>query len=126
MKALIDSKTCTKCDRVLPLSEYRERSSNKGLFQSWCKVCSKKENTLRQRARLRARKEEAVEKFGNKCSDCNKSYHQSIYEFHHIDPSTKILDPSKALNRGNWDELDKCVMLCANCHRLRHWIEESE
>lgn len=77
----------------------------------------------KQREKKRQRKCEAIEYLGGKCADCGNIYHQAVYEFHHTDPSTKGRDPSKLLQLS-WErikaELDKCVLLCANCHRMRH------
>lgn len=63
-----------------------------------------------------------VESFGNKCQLCGKEYPQSVFEFHHLNPAEK----SFALGCGSTtrakaayaDEAKKCVMLCANCHRM--------
>lgn len=77
----------------------------------------------KQREDKRKRKEQAIQYLGNKCSRCNNQYHPAVYEFHHLDPETKDRDPSKMLQL-KWSrvvaELDKCVLLCANCHRLTH------
>jgi hypothetical protein len=75
------------------------------------------------RERHRSTKRKAIEYKGNQCADCKGTYHPSVYDFHHLDPTLKDFKPSDSLTR-KWDkvkaELDKCVMLCANCHRLRH------
>lgn len=76
-----------------------------------------------QREAKRSRKLEAIVYLGGKCSSCGGVFHPAVYEFHHLDPSTKERDPSKLLNRSRevlYKELDKCVLLCANCHRLEH------
>ncbi len=73
----------------------------------------------------RKRKILAVEYMGGKCKHCGLSLetHPEIYDFHHIDPSTKLKKPSELLG-GKWSklisELDKCIMLCSNCHRIVH------
>jgi predicted HNH restriction endonuclease len=76
-----------------------------------------------QRRAKRDRKLKAIEYLGGVCSDCNQQFHPAVYEFHHIDPATKDRDPSKMLSLS-WErlanELDKCKLLCANCHRLEH------
>lgn len=74
-------------------------------------------------------KARAVEYLGGRCSDCGLwDEDVAIYDFHHIDPSTKRIGISYALCTRKWediqDELDKCVLLCANCHRKRHSTEE--
>ena len=79
--------------------------------------------------RIRARKQQAVEYMGGKCSDCHTVYPAAVYDFHHLNPAEKDMDPQKAL-RATWDkarvELDKCVLLCANCHRIRHFVSEED
>lgn len=80
----------------------------------------------KQREDKRLRKLKAVEYLGGRCNRCGKDWHPAIFEFHHRDPSTKEKDPSKLLH-SSWDkvvaELDKCDLLCANCHRLTHHEE---
>lgn len=72
----------------------------------------------------RIKKLKAIEYLGGKCKDCNGVFHQSVYDFHHLNPKEK--DSILAhLFWKSWDkiliELNKCILLCANCHRLRHW-----
>ena len=78
----------------------------------------------KQREDKRLRKLKAVEYMGGKCNLCGNDYHPSVFEFHHLDPEIKDRDPSKMLQLS-WDrlqaELDKCVLLCANCHRFTHY-----
>lgn len=77
-----------------------------------------------QKRRWLKRKIDAIDYMGGKCADCGGTFHYSQYEFHHLDPSTKEYNWSKMRLRtlsSMRAELDKCVMLCANCHRFRHW-----
>lgn len=77
----------------------------------------------KQREDKRQRKIKAIEYLGGVCNNCGLSWHPAVFEFHHKDPETKDRDPSKMLQLS-WArvvaELDKCVLLCANCHRLEH------
>lgn len=77
----------------------------------------------KQKIVKRERKLKAIEYLGGCCQHCNQSFHPFIYEFHHTDPLTKDRDPSKMMSL-KWDklqaELDKCELLCANCHRFVH------
>ena len=83
-----------------------------------------KESRNKQRTeKRRNNKRKAVEHMGSKCHDCGQSFPDCCYDFHHLDP-TEINDvPSKILF-CSWkrieEELAKCVMLCSNCHRIRH------
>ena len=82
--------------------------------------------TKRNIASTRKRKENkqrAVDYLGGKCLDCGQKYSLAVYDFHHLDPTQKDIQVSWLMN-WNWGvqqkELDKCVLLCSNCHRLRH------
>lgn len=70
----------------------------------------------------RDRKREVVALFGNKCKRCGAENLPIVtYTFHHINPKEKEFEISKIL-LWRWDklkkELAKCVMLCANCHKV--------
>lgn len=69
-------------------------------------------------------KEEAVKYMGGKCLDCGGIFPSCVYDFHHLDTTTKEHNPSAVVKKGlehAKKELDKCVLLCANCHRIRHF-----
>lgn len=61
------------------------------------------------------------------CSKCGEN-HPSCMEFHHLDPAEKDLHVSHGALHG-WGierikrEIEKCVVLCSNCHRKLHWEE---
>lgn len=78
--------------------------------------------------RQRRRKREAIVYKGGACVDCGGVFHQAAFDFHHVDPSTKLYNVATRLGRGASielckEELDKCVLLCSNCHRVRHYNE---
>ena len=59
------------------------------------------------------------------CKLCGYNKCEKALEFHHLDPSTKLINIAKlGMTRHNsqfvLDELRKCVVLCANCHREFH------
>ncbi len=57
------------------------------------------------------------------CADCGVQYPPYVMDFDHTDPSTKINDVSFFASNGQEqlliEELDKCEVVCANCHRER-------
>ena len=56
------------------------------------------------------------------CMDCGNKYPYFVMDFDHRDPSLKKFNISQSLNRSNKDvfeEIAKCDVVCANCHRLR-------
>lgn len=72
------------------------------------------------RARL---KERATYVLGDKCQLCGYNKCIQALEFHHVNPEEKELDFGINANRS-WaatrEEIKKCVLLCANCHREVH------
>lgn len=84
---------------------------------------NKKELYLRKISRRRKLKEEAVKMLGGKCSKCG--YKRSLYalDFHH-DRGNKEGNASLFLKNESRQkllkEVNKCVLLCANCHREVH------
>ena len=70
------------------------------------------------RRKLKAR---AIEYKGGKCSLCGYNRCNAALEFHHLDPKQKGFGLSRSGITRSWDsirhELDKCVLICANCHR---------
>jgi 5-methylcytosine-specific restriction endonuclease McrA len=74
--------------------------------------------------RRRVTKLKAVEYKGGKCQECG--YHKCVdaLEFHHTTPGEKDFSISDTGATRSWDkiklELNKCVLLCSNCHRETH------
>lgn len=62
---------------------------------------------------------------GGKCQCCGYDKCVQALEFHHIDPTQKDFGLGAKGYTRSWDknkeELDKCVMVCANCHREIHY-----
>lgn len=64
-------------------------------------------------------------KTGKPCADCGNTYDPICMDFHHKDPKLKK-DEVRMLLRDGYSmavvqaEIDKCVLICSNCHRLRH------
>lgn len=58
----------------------------------------------------------------NPCVECGES-DPVVLDFDHIDPSTKLMKISDSIWGRNWDkilkEIEKCQVLCANCHRRK-------
>jgi hypothetical protein len=66
----------------------------------------------------------ALDYLGGKCSLCNYNRCEAALDFHHIDEKTKNFGLSQSGLTRSWErtkeELNKCVLLCANCHREIH------
>ena len=95
-----------------------------------CESCGKKKNdgkslcgycqVKKYRHNL---KRKCIEYKGSQCEKCGYDKHPAAMHFHHIDPSQKDFSISNAKNQS-WNkiklELDKCELLCANCHAIEH------
>ena len=70
-------------------------------------------------------KQRAIALFGGRCCVCNYDRCSAALEFHHLDPTQKDFSIAQAYaNPKKWEtiveELSKCVLVCANCHREIH------
>ena len=129
----MDTKTCTKCRRTLPI-EYFHRQGSKRKAQ--CKDClsiyykkiyERPERQKQIRAAVRKRELELREFIkelkAQPCTDCGNSYPYYVMDFDHS-VGEKTMVVSLMAHRG-WskerilEEVDKCELVCANCHRER-------
>ena len=75
----------------------------------------------------------ALDYLGKVCSECGED-HPAALQFHHIDPATKKFGVStktlSSVKKFPWEkvteELDKCVILCGNCHAKHHTAWDNE
>ena len=74
--------------------------------------------------RRRKLREKAINYKGGHCQVCGYSNCLEALEFHHLHSDGKDFGISDKGYTGSWqkiaEELDKCVLLCANCHREVH------
>ena len=58
-----------------------------------------------------------------KCTNCGFD-NPAALDFHHEDPSDKKDSVWRLVNNGRftaaYEEMKKCIVLCANCHRVHH------
>lgn len=83
----------------------------------------------KQNARSRAMKAKINEmlrqhKVAAGCADCGYRAHHAALEFHHVGDDKEInLSFAKSVAQAE-REMEKCEVLCSNCHRIRHWSED--
>lgn len=88
-----------------------------GKMKSMCKKCHVKDIGRRM---IEAR-EKAIDYKGGKCEHCGYDKYRGALEFHHTDPNQKDPQGLRKMNLEKlFKEVDKCVLLCANCHREEH------
>jgi len=69
------------------------------------------------------------QKVGRACARCGIT-DPCVLDFHYIDPMTKAIQlgrasETKVSKQRILDEIAKCEVLCANCHRILHWEERN-
>jgi hypothetical protein len=73
---------------------------------------------------LESRRLKAVNILGGKCSKCNYSKNIDALHFHHLDTTLKKFNLDINSFSKKWsiiiNEVNKCVLLCANCHAEEH------
>ena len=81
----------------------------------------------RQKRREINRKYIAKIRDESRCERCQED-HPACLDFHHV--SNKSLKINRAIQDFTLEklkeEIDKCVILCANCHRKHHFEEENQ
>jgi 5-methylcytosine-specific restriction endonuclease McrA len=118
---------CKHCGVELTADNTYKRSGRKADFPvgyyRYCKSCYGKQ----RHRRIKQNRTNIIEKKGGKCCRCGYNKCEAALELHHLDPSIKdhkttrhlrhITDPIRLQA-----ELDKCILLCANCHREAHSV----
>ena len=115
-----DENICVCCGEVKLKTEFYTNES--GSCRGYCKRCSCKYH----QDRVRKVKIKMVLYKGGSCERCGlrlENSHYSVFDFHHVDPLTK--DPKfSGIKFQKWEkiknEIDKCKLLCSNCHRITH------
>lgn len=118
---------CSNCKTKKPFDDFWKN-------QVWCKACSKDrrrqyylDNKAVEDARNKnARKELllwAQELKRGECVDCGNIYHPVAMDWEHPQ-NNKLANVSDLVRKGYskqriLDEIEKCQLVCANCHRVR-------
>ena len=130
-------KKCSSCKDDKHLSEFHVNPTKKDNLSTMCKKCSSEyskqyyiKNRQKYYAHNKSRADRNVEfvqrvKRNSKCSKCDES-RWYVLDFHHLrDKKYNIADASTSGYSINTikDEIRKCIVLCANCHRELHYLE---
>jgi hypothetical protein len=131
-----ESRKCGRCGQVKPLEEFAWRRIKRGQRDNMCAPCRSaygREHYLanrqkyidaearRKRARAETRTRYLIKYFsGHPCADCGET-DPLVLEFDHL--RDKRFEVTNQFASRNWqeilDEIAKCEVVCANCHRRR-------
>ena len=127
---MVDSRDCLKCGKSKKLIDFELRG---GYRRHQCKSCRNEQSKSnykknrgtyeRRTVRRRAEARELVTRLKSEpCADCGNEFHYSQMDFDHRDQASKRL-PISRMNLMGIDsilkEVEKCDLVCANCHRDR-------
>lgn len=139
----MNTKVCTDCKLELSLDQFSKNRQKKDVLNYRCKTCQKtyfkqhyqnnKQYYIDKAAEQNQKFLEVIEqtkqdRLKNGCSICGL-YHPAILDFHHLDPNNKDFTIAKSRTKSKEKflrELDKCIVLCSNCHRILHWRERNQ
>ena len=130
-------KTCIKCgeEKEEELFSWASKKDKRRVRQ--CKSCiakltashfqRHKKEYSESLKRTRQRALEALREYKEKhpCKDCGNFFPYFIKDFDHVDRTQKVDNVSNFIRNGSgqgmWEEVAKCELVCANCHRTRTW-----
>lgn len=130
-------KFCPVCSQTKSVSDFNRNKSKKDGLQTRCRDCQKRQNNDgyrnnpsrrdsikadRDRAKLVNREYIKDVKSKHGCYFCDESEPVAL-DFHHKDPSEKDMNISVMVGypiRKLKAEIEKCAVVCANCHRKLH------
>lgn len=100
-----------------------------GRYGTTCAECFRKASKKRgKQTRAERRKFTQGIKLKRGCAICGYNENAVALTFHHTDPTTKKFNVSRASESGSMEkvlaEIEKCVVLCANCHLVLHHKEK--
>jgi hypothetical protein len=131
-------KCCGKCKQIKPLTEFSKSKAKFDGHNCWCKSCMRtytrrhyKENRATYIRKNKDHRKVAQQRLweikkSSKCCLCGEN-HPAVLDFHHLDASTKevnIADCYWGLPRL-LKEIQKCIIVCSNCHRKIHYNERT-
>lgn len=62
------------------------------------------------------------------CVDCKQTFHPCVMEFDHVKPGkvNKVSSLMRCSMKTILEEIEKCELVCSNCHSLRTWKRHCE
>lgn len=101
----------------------KDPEKNRAAFKKWYEANKKKQIARVKENQKRIIKEIEDYKASNPCCDCDQFYPSYVMDFDHRIPQEKFKNVSYLVRNGSrkqvWEEIEKCDLVCSNCHRIR-------
>jgi Fe-S-cluster-containing hydrogenase component 2 len=127
-----------RCKQELPYSAFRFKNKSRGVYQSLCIQCNKiyqKEHyqknkkqymLLLSERKIKIKRKLSTLKESLPCTDCGGFFMACQMDFDHISGDKTDNISQMAHRTYSWqsikDEIEKCELVCANCHRKRTYL----
>lgn len=132
---------CCRCKNIKDETEFSFKNKKNNIRNKTCKICFKeirkkwyikyKKNIIKKNILNKHKNLIWFENYKKnmKCSKCGES-HSACLDFHHLDPKNKKFGIGRIINSTYSietieKEIDKCIVLCSNCHRKLHFEEKT-
>ena len=103
--------------------EVKNREKRKASQKAWYEQNKEKNQAKGYRWRSKVRFSFQEFKATLKCAHCGENDPVCL-DFHHLDPTQKDRNVTKGMSSWSYkrimEEVEKCIVLCANCHRKEH------
>lgn len=130
-------KKCPKCKTLKTFESFTKNTKYKDGLSTYCRNCrtlidaefykrnivkisKRKKQEQKERYTVNKKISDAL-KASTPCKDCNKYWHPCQMQFDHL--LNKKYNISEMLSNHTWNtiekEIQKCELVCANCHSLR-------
>lgn len=121
-----ETKICTKCGKELPIEDFNFRDKIRNIRRADCKYCHSQ--TSKNKYYKNKQILDTIKSQG-KCEKCGYDKCLEVLEYHHKEPEFKVNGVSRLATHYNLqvglEEIEKCILLCANCHREFHFLEKN-
>lgn len=115
----MNQKQCPSCGVTKLYFDFAKNRSTYDGYQTYCRDC-----TAQRRKTDRAKGVDLVSEYKLRmgCTDCGYAEHACALDFDHLPEYDKKFTISDELHRSLQqiqEEMAKCEVVCANCHRVR-------
>lgn len=134
---MIRMKICSRCKAEKSLEEFHRRGTG---YQSACMVCHRQyvknhyttnrdyylEKSAKQTRETRAWLQSLKESLP--CTDCGEFFPYYVTQFDHVrgEKEFNISGSHRKGQKAVLSEIQKCDLVCANCHAVRTWTRMQE
>ena len=118
-------------DFLMPFKDIEKRKAYQRIkAKQYYEANKEKVKASSKLSKERGRADFQIFKSSLSCTRCGEN-HPATLDFHHLIPhpdnlKINVLTKGGAYTKAIQEIMDKCIVLCANCHRVHHHDERAE